>query len=527
MTDEEPPTEDPTEIAEEIRQGVLQLHRDGYGTRKIRDRMEVSRKIIRRILADAGCLSQGPPRQPSKLLPYAEAIAERVGKGLTSSRILREIRALGYQGGRTILASHVHRLRATLALPPKPKVKRRFETGPGKEMQIDWSPYTVPIGGRPTRIHAFGCLLCFSRKLFVRCFRDERQSSLLEGLASSFEYFDGSAADLVLDNMATAVLGRLEHGDVLWHQRFTDFTAHYGPHPFACRIRDPDRKGKKEKSFRLLWDDFLKGAAFESWEDLDARLHVWLDHTPEAGNLRVHGTTRRVPNEAWAEEHALLIRLPQERFPVYEEDTRLVDTDSTLSILSTRYTVPSGLADTNVAVRLYGHHFEILDPLGRVAFSRRYVEAEHKGKTMIDQTHYATLPRRPRGAPTGDRLDEAFRRRFPDLGPLVAGLQLRVKALAPIHIRALIRLADRFGEEAFRQAASRAQEARRFDAKAIERMLERDHPLAEEPLRPLGGIGPTVLGEVEPASLGSFASLDGAPPTPRPPRDDDEGPHGA
>lgn len=520
--EESPPPPPPEDITQE----VIDLHQAGYGTRRIRDRLHLPRDQIRKILQQAGHLE--PAAKTSKLAPFTQSIAEGVAKRLTASRILREIRALGYQGGRTILSQHIHKLRAQLALAPKPKVKRRFETGPSQEMQVDWSPYTLFIAGQSTRVHALGCLLCFSRKLFVACFRDERQASLLEGLARAFEYFDGCAARLVLDNMATAVLGRWRDHEILWHPGFLEFVRHYGTDPFACQVNDPDRKGKKEKSFRLLWDDCLKGVDFESWEHLEAHVQGWLDHTPEAGNLRVHGTTGRVPNEAYAEEHPLLIRLPGERFPVHTDDTRGVDADSTVSIGSRRYTVPSTLANTTVAVRLYAHHFEVLDSFGRVAFARRYAGPEVKERLVIDPTHYATLPRRPRGAGAGDRLDESFCRRFPELEPLVAGLKLRFKALTPIQLRALLRAADRFGEEAFCAAARRAQQARRFDAKAIERMLERDHPLAEEPLRPLHGAGPAVLGEVEPASLDRFADLDHASPaTVPPPTPDPDDPHGS
>jgi transposase len=183
----------------------------------------------------------------------------RVDKRLTTTRILREIRELGYDGGRTILGQHVRELRSQQGLEPARGVKRRFETGPGREMQVDWSPYLVSIAGCMVMAHALGCLLCASRKLFLRLYRDERQSTLLEALASAFEYFEGVAARLVLDNMATAVLGRFgPERQVLWHPRFLDFARHYGFEPFACRPRDPDRKGKKEKSFRLVYEDFIK-----------------------------------------------------------------------------------------------------------------------------------------------------------------------------------------------------------------------------------------------------------------------------
>jgi transposase len=75
-------------------------------------------------------------------------IDEKVRQGLTTSRILREIRATGYQGGRTILADQVRQLRATVGSSSQRTVKRRFETPAGVEMQIDWSPYLIPVGSR-------------------------------------------------------------------------------------------------------------------------------------------------------------------------------------------------------------------------------------------------------------------------------------------------------------------------------------------------------------------------------------------
>jgi transposase len=513
----------PLEISPELRKEIVRL-RAHYGTRQVSRRVGLSRKIVRRVLSEERP-SPPPPPSPleitnlptptSKLDPFRERIATLTEKGLTTTRMLREIESLGFTGGRTILAELVRTLRRERGLLPHKTVKRRFETGPGEEMQIDWSPYVVAIAGRPTTVHALGCLLCASRKLYLRFFRDERQSTLLEGLALAFAYFDGVARRVVLDNMSTAVLGRfLPGGRPLWHPRFLDFARHYGFEPFACRVRDPDRKGKKEKSFRLVFDDFLHGSDFSSFEDLDQRRMIWLDQTPGVANLRIHGTTRSVPNQAFLAERPFLIGLPDRRFPVHEDSVRVVDQDATLSIRGTPYTVPAALAARPAAVRLYADHFEVLDPHGRVAFSRRYVPDQEKGKLQIDPTHYATLPRRPRdGSGDGLRLDEAFLKRFPSLAPFLEGLRLRMKALAPIHIRALLRLLDRYGEEALVKAVSRAQTYRRFDASAVKRILEHSaEPLPDaDPIPPLGGTGPAVLGEIEAGSLAGYAHLDHTP----------------
>lgn len=501
-----------TQLSQEAQNEILRLHAF-YGTREIARRVGYSRKIVRRVLSAQGCLS--PPertRKASKLEPFRQTIEQKVSTGLTVTRILREIREQGYSGGRSILADYVRTLHSKLALRPKKSVKRRFETSPGEEMQLDWSPYRLPIAGTLTTVHVLGCLLCASRKLWVHAYRNERQSTLLEALASVFEYFLGCCLRLVLDNMATAVLAHYgPDGKPIWHPRFLDFARHYGFEPFACAIRDPDRKGKKEKSFRLVWDDFLKGSQFDSLEDLNRRLKIWLDETPGVANQRIHGTTQLVPNQQWLSERQFLIQLPDKRFPVYEQSIRVVDQDASLSIDGTRYTVPSSVAGRSVAVHLFAEHFELLNAHHHVIFSRRYAPEADKGKLIIDPTHYATDTRRRR-TPGGQRLEEAFLKRFPSLAPFVGGLQLRMKGLTPIHIRTLLRLDESYGEAALTEAVSRALEYRRFDARAVQRILERDYPLLEDaPLAPLGGVGPLLLGEVEPGSLEHYSKLDRGP----------------
>jgi len=517
-----------TAVPQQTQQEIVRLHAY-YGTREIALRVGWSRKIVRRILSEHGCLP--PPQRTgelSKLEPFRQTIEEKVKLGLTVTRILREISEQGYSGGRSILAEHVRTVQTQLALNPHKNVKRRFETAPGEEMQIDWSPYRIPIDGKLITVHLLGALLCASRKLWVHAYRNERQSTLLEGLASAFEYFHGCCIRLVLDNMATAVLAHYgPGGKPIWHPRFLDFARHYGLDPFACAVRDPDRKGKKEKSFRLVWDDFLKGSEFDSLDELNQRLAVWLDNTPKVANQRIHGTTRLVPNQQWLSEREFLIQLPDKRFPVFEQSVRVVDQDSTVSIAGTRYTVPSSAAGRSVAVHLLAEHFEVLNAHHQVIFSRRYVPETEKGKLIIDPTHYATAKRRTR-TPGGDRLEQAFLLRFPALAPFLHGLQLRMNRLTPIHIRSLLRLAEVYGEQALSAAVARAQEYRRFDAHAVKRILERDFPLLDDaPLAPLGGIGPIVLGEVEPGSLDDYSCLDGEPDSPETGHSDDqEDPHG-
>jgi transposase len=502
------------EVPDDIRKEIVRLYTH-YGTRAIAQRVRLSRKVVRRVLDEEGVAPRtNTTTTGSKLDDYREDIEAKLKVGLTTSRILREIRDMGYEGSRTILADHVRELRKIICVEkPKKKVTRRFETGPAAELQVDWSPYDVEIGGKLVIVYALAVLLCFSRKLFVAFFRHDRQHSLLEGLARAFEYFRGCAKTLVLDNMATAVLGRWgKDRKVEWHPKFVTFCRHYGTNPYACKPRHPNRKGKDEKAIRLVGDDFIKGRKFDSWCQLDMEGVEWLDNTPGAGNLRIHGTIRQQPNELFNVEQPLLIKLPDERFPVFKSEMRVVDQDSTLSVDGTRFTVPAALANRTVPVRLFAHHFEVLDRDERIVLSRRYPDPADKGKLVIDPTHYASLPRSHADRSSGIRLDDDFIRRFPTLRPLVDGIRHKVKGLVFVHISKLIQLAERFGAEPFLAVCERLMKFHRYDALAAERILEKEYPLVpKNPEVPLAGIDIDVVTSVEEGSIDELASLDTDP----------------
>ena len=73
----------------------------------------------------------------------------------------------------------------------------------------------------------------------------------------------------------------------------------------------------------------------------------------------------------------------------------------------------------------------------------------------------------------------------------------------------MARLADAYGQDTFLDAATRVQQARRFDATAVRRLLEHDYgPLPEQSALPLGGSGADIVGDFEQDGLESFGHLD-------------------
>ena len=486
---------------EEI-QEIRDLAAQGMSVRAISKKLGRDRKTIRNAL---GLAPQ--PAATSKLEPFQEKIRALVAQGLTGSRILREIRAIGYTGGRTILNDFLRTIRP--ATKADRKVFRRFETPPAKEAQADWSPYRVPIAGVETTIHCFSLVMAYSRRLWIGFFRNERLPSLLWAHVEALGYMGGCPTTLLYDNMTQVTLGRAG-GRPIWNPAFLEFAKHYGFEPRVCRPRDPNRRGKGERPFAWIYTDLVKGASFDSWDDLNAKARVWLD---TVANVRVHSTTRRKVDEMFAEEKPLLIALPSLSYPTDRRETRKVGTDGTVAVDGSYFPVPAPLVGQYVSLRIYPHYLEILDGAGKVAVTHKIPDRPTRLRVPADAT--------PARAASVSRtaMETAFLGRFPESREFLDGLHRRMKALLPIHLKQIVRLVDLYGEAAARVAIERAQQYRNFNALAVTRILETVYPhvVPLPPMIPLVS-NPAAFGaldDVDPGSPREY-TIDSQPPTKEP-----------
>lgn len=289
------------------------LHRQGLSVREIARRTGHSRNTVERYL-QSDDVPRYTPRPPvaGKVAPHEAWLAERVRSALpdriSAVVLLRELRERGYDGGITILREHLARLRPSVV----PELVVRFETEPGRQMQVDWA--VMRRGGDPLSV--FVAVLGHSRAAYVEFVTDERLESLLACHEAAFAFFGGTPREALYDNMRTVVVGRDAYGPGLhrFQPGFRDFAHHYGFVPRLCRPYRAATKGKVERFIRYLRQDF--------WVPLESRLRPlglrldaatanvevrgWLR---DVANRRVHATTGQVPAEALAEERAALLPL--------------------------------------------------------------------------------------------------------------------------------------------------------------------------------------------------------------------------
>ena len=76
--------------------------------------------------------------------------------------------------------------------------------------------------------------------------RFQRKSTPANGVALSGEFFRGSPAKVMIDNLKTGVLEHPPGMEARFHPRYLDFAAHYGFSPVACQVRKGNEKAKVE-----------------------------------------------------------------------------------------------------------------------------------------------------------------------------------------------------------------------------------------------------------------------------------------
>ena len=292
-------------VAEEAVE-IRVLSRQGKSIREIARMLAVSRNTVRHYLRGEGLPHYAREARPSKLDQYKHYIAERVKAAapewIPATVLLRELRRLGYPGGISILKGHL----ATLRPVAKPEPLIRFETEPGRQMQVDFA--TIRRGR--DRLSVFIATLGWSRASYVEFVTDERMETLLGCHERAFYYFGGVPREVLYDNMRTVVTDRDRYGPGLhrYHRTFLDFAHHHGFVPRLCRPYRAKTKGKVERFIRYLRAScYVPLASQFSPEGLkidrdtaNARVGTWLR---EVANARVHATTGEVP----------LVRLEHER----------------------------------------------------------------------------------------------------------------------------------------------------------------------------------------------------------------------
>lgn len=474
---------------------IRYLHAQGRSIRSIADELGLSRNTVRSALRSTAPPAYTRAKRPNpQLAPFLPQIEEMLfEKRFIGSRILRELRALGYEGGSTALYDH---LRALQEQRVDPRVTERFETPPAHQGQFDWSPYTVSLGGQIVKVTLFCLTLCFSRRKCYWASFDATQASVFEALEAGLRHFDGAPKELLVDN-ARAFVDDASPQHFAWNRHFLELCGHYSIQPHACYPGRPRTKGKVERPFYYLEQQFIKGGA---WRDFDDFVRSLATFVAEDLDLGVHSTTGERPLDRFGQEQSLLTPLPTLPFIGSHEEMRKVSWDCLLSFCGTRYSVPWPYAGKHVWLRTsQGRRLLVRNQKGEAIACH---DLAPKGATIIDQAHYQGL--RTRVAKTRALVEGSFLALFPDQQWFMEGVCIQHSNNSLDHLRAILALAEVYPRQVLVASFRLARECNAYSHRFIRGVLESGMP--PEAMAPSCD-PPDVSATTAPADLGVYQHI--------------------
>jgi transposase len=333
---------------------IVRLSQLGWGSKQIARELKISRNTVKRYLRHGKYVAYRRPERKKALDGLDEWLKERFLTHRGNADVVRQ--ELEKEHGLVVSLRTVQRAvepyRRELVAEAKATV--RFETPPGKQLQVDFGTTKVVIGGEKETVQLCVLTLGYSRRTFVRAFPCQRLAQWLEGLESCFHHFGGLPEELLVDNAAPLVKTHdLAKGEVKFTDGFEDFCRYWNVRPRACAPYRARTKGKDERMVQYVKRNAIAGREFASWSELEAHLGWWMR---EVADERVHATVQERPIDRFeaVERHHLRPIADQPRYMARRELIRKVKVDGTVEVDTNHYSVPFKYLGRRVDVLVTG-----------------------------------------------------------------------------------------------------------------------------------------------------------------------------
>jgi transposase len=302
---------------------------------------------------------------------------------------------------------------------------------PGLWMQWDYGDGPV-VDGRQTVL--FCAWLAWSRFRVVVALWDKTMPSVVIGIDRALRAFGAAPTYALTDNEKTVSVDHV-CGIAVRNPQIVSVGRHYGLTVATCVPADPESKGGSEATVRIAKADLVPTdhnlrSAYRDFAELEAECEAFCERV----NAREHRVTRRTPAVMLLEERARLHPLPKVAHTVCFGQTRKVDRQSTISVGSAIYSVPTELVEERVWARAHGSELIVVhadSPDGPREVARHALTTP--GSPSIKDEHY---PPRPAGAlQRTPRARSREEREFLELGPGAEAWLTRAAAAGASRVR--------------------------------------------------------------------------------------------
>ncbi len=498
----------------ELEHHLVAMHGEGWSIRALARNFSISRNTVRRILRkyddqrDHGHEIVRKKQKKiiiraSQLDPFEDQIKAILKEfpNITGQRVFEKLKDSGYLGGISILRE---RLRILRPLPKKTPVVR-FETEPGLQGQMDWSPYTINFTRTgKALVNCFSYILGFSRRQYIDFTPRRDFYTLIRRHQDTFNHFGGVPHQCLYDSEKTVVL-RWEAGQPVFNPAYSAFITHYHCRPIACQRGRPKTKGKVERPFQYVENNLLGGRKFRDLDDLKACAVWWLRNTSDP---HIHNTTGRPPLELFLEQELDALRpLPRHPYDSAEVFLRVCNIDGYIEFETNRYPVPYEYVADILTLKATEHEIMIYSADLSLLVHHQRLPAGSVTKISGAAIHgsrkvrYGLEPVRDQFIAIGEHS-----RCFLD------GLKEKHSRNCGFHARYILRQKEKYFCEDIDKAMGHACRYHAYDCKAVERILRaKSRPRTLEAVRNEKAAAElrNALPEIQQRSLEEYDSLMG------------------
>ncbi len=445
-----------------MRQTIMTLHQSGKSARHISRLLSVSRNTVRKVLTEgAEPLREERAYQEDDLFPVIKALFERV-----NGNVVRVQEILKADYNQEMAYSTLTRM---VRLGYLRKAKERFGEyifEPGIEMQHDTSAHRIHLNGKIIKAQCASLVFGFSRKLFFQYYPRFTRFEAKAFLVAALTYMGGSCRRCIIDN-TSVILATGSGADAIFSPEMINLGKVFGFSFFAHAINHSNRKGKIERPFNYIENNFLAGRDFKDWDDINQQSVDWCT---TYANQKIKRVLGKSPEMAFIQEKPYLQPLPPLLPPVYEHFTRTVDSQGYVSVDNNRYSVPERLVDKQVDVYKYlneigvnYNHSEVARHarlIGRVNEQRK-CEGHHTKKVWQFAQHKA------------GQTEQALVGQYDVLDAYVSEFKKRVRGRGLRSMTYLLHLKRTYPSDAFVAAVTRALTYGLYDLNRLEDLILR------------------------------------------------------
>lgn len=385
---------------------VKRLYKSGAPIKKIAKELGMSKNTVKRLIK----LDTEPKYKRTKTKSKIDSYKDKIDEWYLSeeylyngTRIFEELLKLNYSGSIGPIYRYLNKLKDNrIAISRKATV--RFETPLGDQAQFG-SPYKMVIGGTKIELYCFTMILSASRKKAIIFSKKCDADAIYQAIYELYTDLGGVTKELLIDNPKALVIKNNKDEEIKFNDHALRLSTYLGFEFNACNPYRARTKGKIEKPYQYIEEQFIKGNYFDSMTSLNRAAKEFIDKW----NNKTHGTTKRIPSEHFKDEIEYLYPIRDKPFILEALKERIVTNDSVIIVDKKRYRVPFEFVNKKVKIRIvFGYKLEIYSLNQEFIISHELRNIEDDAKVLESQ--YPELKSRiPKSVPEIRRqFEESF-----------------------------------------------------------------------------------------------------------------------